>query len=200
MNTGIIQSSNMDYYTFRQNAADMNNKAQSSNAFGNVLGNRMVSAAGNSKAPITLHYQNDAEEGEECIGAWASVQTGMTTSVYKPADFSEDNPFYRVKIWKPDGSTEERMVDVMQFNPKSADSFDHYAFACYLEKEEGTPVWSTSLDNYAKTADDLYQKRDWIQAYKDRAQELFDVGYYEVGMNFKKMYERLMEQFMKIAI
>ena len=107
MNTGIIQSSNMDYYTFRQNAADMNNKAQSSNAFGNVLGNRMVSAAGNSKAPITLHYQNDAEEGEECIGAWASVQTGMTTSVYKPADFSEDNPFYRVKIWKPDGSTDE---------------------------------------------------------------------------------------------
>ena len=199
MNTGIIQSNNIDY-TFRQNTVNTRNKAQPSSGFSNVMGNRATGITGTSKAPITLHYQNDAEEGEECIGAWASVQTGMTTSVYKPADFSEDNPYYRVKIWKPDGSTEERMVDVMQFNPKSADSFDQYAFACYLEKEEGMPVWSTSLDSYAKTADDLYQKRDWMQAYKDRAQELFDVGYYEVGMHFKKMYERLMEQFTKISM
>lgn len=198
MNTGIIQSNNIDY-TFRQNVNNTH-KSQASNGFGSVMGNHTVNAAGNSKAPITLHYQNDAEEGEECIGAWASVQTGVTTSVYKPEDFSEDNPYYRVKIWKPDGSIEERMVDVMQFNPKSADSFDHYVFACYLEKEEGMPIYSTSLDSYAQTADALYQKRDWMQAYKDRAQELFDVGYYEVGMHFKQMYERLMEQYMKINI
>ena len=199
MNTGIVQT-NDNWIAYRQNTVNAGNKGQVSGDFRGVMGNSATKAVGTAKAPITLHYQNDAEEGEECIGAWASVQTSMTTSVYKPADFSEDNPYYRVKIWKPDGSTEERMVDVMQFNPKSADSFDHYAFACYLEKEEGMPIYSTSLDSYAKTAADLYQKRDWMQAYKDRAQELFDVGYYEVGMHFKQMYERLMEQFMKIGI
>lgn len=89
------------------------------------------------------------------------------------------------------------MVDVLNFNPKSADSFEQYAFACYLEKEEGMPIETSVLAEGAKTGDDLYQKRDWVQAYKDRMQQYYNVGYHEGYMRFKKMYERLMEQFMK---
>ena len=151
-----------------------------------------------SKTAIVLHGKNDADAGEESVGSWASIQTGVSTSVYKPTDFSEENPYYHIKIWKPDGTMEERQVDVINFNPKSADSFDHYAYTCYLEKEEGVPLLTFALENGEKAENDLYQKHDWLQVYRDRMQQQFDVGYYEGYMRFKKMYERLMEQFLRV--
>lgn len=170
-----------------------------SDSFGGTLSSAGIQNQTGAAKGIVLHGKNDADVGEEAVGSWASVQTGFSTSVYKPDDFSEDNPYYHVKIWKPDGTMEERMVDVVNFNPKSADSFDHYAFACYLEKEEGMSVQTSVLTEAAKTGDDLYQKRDWIQAYKERMQQQYDVGYHEGYMRFKKMYERLMEQFREIS-
>ena len=175
------------------------NNSQSDN-FGNTLSSAAVQNQAGATKGIVLHGKNDADGGEEFAGSWADVQTGVSTSVYKPDDFSEDNPYYHVKIWKPDGTMEERMVDVINFNPKFADSFDHYAFTCYLEKEEGMSVQTSVLAQAAKTGDDLYQKRDWVQAYKDMMQQQYDVGYHEGYMRFKKMYERLMEQFMKVEL
>lgn len=127
-----------------------------SDSFGNTLSSTAVQSQTGATKGIVLHGKNDADAGEETVGSWASVQTGFSTSVYKPDDFSEDNPYYHVKIWKPDGTMEERTVDVINFNPKSADSFDHYAFACYLEKKEEMSVQTSVLTEAAKTGDDLY--------------------------------------------
>ena len=93
---------------------------------------------------------------------------------------------------------EERQVDVISFNPKSADSFDHYVYTCYLEKEGGCPTADLCIGKRGKTENDLYQKHDWLQVYRGRMQQQFDVGYYEGHMRFKKMYERLMEQFLRV--
>lgn len=164
--------------TIPQNTNSMVNN-RDADSFAKTLANKEVHSQNEVTKGIVLHWKNEADAGETAVGSWASVQTGFSTSVYKPDDFSEDNPYYHVKIWKPDGTMEERMVDVVNFNPKSADNFDQYAFSCYLDKEEGMPVWSSFLDRHAKTGDDLYRERDWTQAYKDRAQELFDAGYYE---------------------
>ncbi len=170
-----------------------------SDSFGGTLSIAGIQNQTGAAKGIVLHGKNDADAGEETVGSWASVQTGFSTSVYKPDDFSEDNPYYHVKIWKPDGTMEERMVDVINFNPKSADSFDHYAFACYLEKEERMPIETSALAGVSKIGDDLYQKRDWVQVYKDMMQQQYDVGYHEGYMRFKKLYERLMEQFREIS-
>ena len=171
-----------------------------SDSFGGTLSSAGIQNQTGAAKGIVLHGKNDADAGEEAVGSWASVQTGFSTSVYKPDDFSEENPYYHVKIWKPDGTIEERMVDVINFNPKSADSFDHYAFACYLEKEERMPIETSALAGGSKIGDDLYQKRDWVQVYKDMMQQQYDVGWHEGYMRFKKLYERLMEQFTKIGI
>lgn len=173
-------------------------KAKGYENFGSTLSNTAVYNSSGIKTAIVLHGKNDADQGEESVGSWASVQSGVSTSVYKPNNFSEDNPYYHIKIWKPDGTMEERMVDVINYNPREADSFDHYAYACYIDKEEGMPVETFALGEGVKTENDLYQKRDWVQAYKNRMQQQYDVGYLEGYMRFKKMYERLLEQFLKI--
>ena len=198
MNMGTVQmiNDNRKYYDQRTYAG---NRANTSSDFNNSLENRVAGSVGKATT-LTLHTNNDADDGEKFVGAWTSAQTGTSASVYKPDDFSEENPYYHVKIWKQDGTVEERMVDVLNYNPKSADSFEQYAFACYLDKEEGIPVVNYFLSETESSEADLYQPRDWVKAYKNRMQQQYDVGYHEGYMRYKKMYERLMEQFMKIGI
>ncbi len=195
---GVTQSGILEQPVYAGNKMHRGKGVGTDNSNNSMTKSGVGRISGSDK-PIVLHANKDAREGEECVGAWASVQTGISTSVYKPADFSEDNPYYRVKIWKDDGEVEERMVDVKNFNPESADNFEQYAFACYLEKEEGMPVITFALGEGVDTPDQLYEKRDWIQAYKDRMQQQYDVKYYEGYFRYKKVYERLMEQMLEIT-
>ncbi|MBQ8665595.1 MAG: hypothetical protein IJ526_01870 [Lachnospiraceae bacterium] len=188
------------YQIRNEGTGSVTSRSSSIGNFGSTFVNAATKSKTGASAGIVLHGKNDANAGETAVGSWASVQTGVSTSVYKPDDFSDDNPYYHMKIWKPDGTMEERMVDVLNFNPKSEDSFDQYAFECYLDKEEGVPVWSHSMTELVDKEDDLYQKRDWIQAYKAKAQQLYDVKYYDGYMRYKMMYERLMEQIAKVGI
>ena len=148
-----------------------------------------------AKTGIVLHGKNDADAGEEAIGSWANALTGVSTSVYKPEDFSEENPYYHVKIWKPDETMEEKLVDVMNFDPQSADSFEHYAFSCYLEKTEDLPI-STSflMERSSDTAEAMFEKQDWIKACWDKMQQYLDVGFMEGYLKLKTRYERMLEQ------
>ncbi len=175
----------------------------SSAAFDDTLKKVTSNTCESNTAILTLHGKNDGEEGDEFVGSWVSVQAGVTTSVYKPEDFSDENPYYRVKIWKPNGDMEERLVDVAHFNPQSADSFEHYAFACYLEKEEGQSV-TNALGvlggNIEKSIDELSYKRDWSAAYKSRMQELYDAQCYDGYFRYKAMYERLLKQLQQVDL
>ena len=55
-------------------------------------------------------------EGYTVVGAWGDAQTGTSTTVYKPADFDESNPVYRVKIWDSYGNVTERDVNLNEVN------------------------------------------------------------------------------------
>ena len=66
-----------------------------------------------------------------------------------------------------------------------------------FRKGRGCPTADLCIGKREKTENDLYQKHDWLQVNRDRMQQQFDVGYYEGYMRFKKMYERLMEQFLR---
>ncbi len=198
MSIGAIAYNYNNTFKPLSNNSRVNNSR--SDSFGSTLSNTAIQNQTGATKGIVLHGKNDADVGEETVGSWASIRTGVSTSVYKPDDFSEENPYYHVKIWKQDGTVEERMVDVLNYNPKSADSFEQYAFACYLDKEEGIPVVNYFLSETESSEADLYQPRDWVKAYKNRMQQQYDVGYHEGYMRYKKMYERLMEQFMKIGI
>ena len=132
-----IGSVSVDYKRIPQSVSSSKTDAWVNGKFVGTLSNIQSTNQATSDTVIVLHGKNDADAGEESVGSWASFQTGVSTSVYKPTDFSKENPYYHIKIWKPDGTMEERQVDVIIFNPKSADSFDHYTYTCYLEKEEG---------------------------------------------------------------
>lgn len=166
-----------------------------------VFANAALQNADRTTTGIVLHGKNDSDAGEESVGSWANIQTGVSTSVYKPNDFSEDNPYYHVKIWKPDGTMEERMVDVINFNPKSADSFEHYAYSCYLDKTEGLPVFTSFLlERSTDTVSSMFIKQDWLKAYKDKMQQQLDVHYMDGYLMFKKRYERMLKQYERIMI
>ena len=60
-----------------------------------------------SSGNIVIHgiFGETDSEGYTVVGAWGDAQTGTSTTVYKPADFDESNPVYRVSssmgfIWK----------------------------------------------------------------------------------------------------
>ena len=90
---------------------------------------------------------------------------------------------------------EEKLVDVMNFDPQSADSFEHYAFSCYLEKTEDLPI-STSflMERSSDTAEAMFEKQDWIKACWDKMQQYLDVGFMEGYLKLKTRYERMLEQ------
>lgn len=164
--------------------------------FSNQLNNTV-----NRTPSLTLYGSVDGETGDTVIGAWVNAQSGISTTVYKPQDFDENNPVYRVKIWDADGNLmEERMVNASEIDPRRSDSFDMYAYACHLSDSGEYPdamlrfmmthaQYEGSQTNF--TGENMFDKLDWLSILKDIMEMQYKLGNLEGYMNYKSFLDVL---------
>ena len=107
-------------YTNIKNKADM--------AGAGFVGS-MGKTAATQNPSFALHISNEADG--KSIGSSADRNGSVT--VYKPKDFDPSHPVYHVKAWDAEGNvTAERMVDVAEVDPNSADYLDMFAYSSHL--------------------------------------------------------------------
>lgn len=156
-----------------------------------------VQAEGNSPA-MTLHNETD-ETGAKAVSAWADLESGTSTTVYKPQDFDPANPVYRVKTWDSSGRVTERMVDISKVNPRSADTIEMFAYAAHLQEsgdfqgalQKFMAAKSQSRQN-GSGQDDFSQKINWVEVVREITQSQYDIGNLQGYLEWK-MFQRVLE-------
>ena len=116
-------------------------------------------------------------EGYTVVGAQGDARTGTSTTAYNPTDFDQSNPVYRVKIWDSQGNITERDVNLNEVDVSNCDSFDFYAYSCYLIN---TGKYPSAMQNFMMTYthygaeesfgknsySDMFTKVDWTSVIK----------------------------------
>ncbi len=162
-----------------------------------------VQGAGGGSIPALHVFDN--EEGDTTIGAWADPQAGTSVSVYQTADFDAENPVYKVKIWDKDGNVEERMVNLAEFDPQTADTVEMYAYSCYLSKSGKYPNADMEfmmmhamakgnglIEEGAKEA--LFDQKNWLKILSDIVRMQYDVGDMQGYLRYKGFLDFLSEK------
>lgn len=194
MNVGKIGATAYNAWASRVNET----KKQGNGNFSNVIGNR--GAATN----LVLHGrkgETDAE-GKTVVSAWGNAITGTSTTVYKPKDFDENDPVYRVKIWDADGNVTEREVHLKEVDPANSDSFEMYAYSCYLSESGKHPNAMTDFisshayyrgeEGYGANSDgDMSQKVNWFEVIKGLMDMQYQLNNLEGYLRFKGFYDAL---------
>lgn len=159
-----------------------------------------MTKASHSPNTIMLHGSVDCD-GNKVIGALGDAVSGVSTTVYKPADFDDENPAYLMRIWDDNNNLiEERTVDISELNLNNCDSFDMYAYACHLSDSGERPDAITKFvmmdaqsrlhsDDY--NISDMYEKHDWISVLADLIKMQKDLGNYHGYLEYKNFYDYL---------
>lgn len=181
------------------------NPYSTSSIKGNTSGGNFSEKVGNASTyhtpSLTLYGSVDGETGDKVIGAWANARSGISSTVYKPQDFDETNPVYRVKIWDAEGNLmEERMVNISEIDPGRSDSFDMYAYACYLsdsgEYPDAMGRFMMSHAHYEGsqkdfTGENMFDKLDWLSIIKDIMEMQYKLGNLKGYMDYKSFLDVL---------
>ena len=149
--------------------------------------------AATQNASFALHISNEA--GEKAIGC-ATDRNGSVT-VYKPKDFDPSHPVYRVKAWDTEGNvTAERMVDVAEVDPNSADYLDMFAYSSHLADSGKCPdaqgAFIGANANYnADSGHSYFDKANWFGIIKDMMQMQYDAGNLAGYAKYKQFWDSL---------
>jgi len=141
-------------------------------------------------------------EGYTVVGAWGDAQTGTSTTVYKPADFDESNPVYRVKIWDSYGNVTERDVNLNEINVSNCDTFDFYAYSCYLSNSGKYPFAMQDFmmthahykgeEGFGKSSySDMLVKFDWTSVIKSLMSMQYRCGNIKGYWDYRNFYDFL---------
>ncbi len=196
MNVGNIGATT--YNAWIRRGEETATKGTSCQKFSEIVGNQVTDTN------LVLHGVSEEmkEQGYTSVGSWADVQTGNSTSVYKPADFDESNPVYLVKTWDAQGNVTEQMVDVSKVEPKNCDTVEIYAYTAHL-KESGKgsfedTVLKAAVAKAIKNAEqrsagswDFSEKVDWVKVVDDIMQSEYHYGDLKGYMEWKKFLEFL---------
>ncbi len=177
-------------------------KADRPKGFGNA-----VNEAANTQKGMVLHGvfgSIDEETGDKVIGAWADGRTGTSTTVFRPADFNEANPIYKVKIWDAQGNVTEREVNMNEVDVSKCDTFDMYAYSCYLSDTGQYPSatrdfmmthahYASEQEFGASTYKDMFSKVDWLSILSQVMQMQSRLGNWEGYLGYKGFYDFLAE-------
>lgn len=201
MNIGNIGATTYNTWTSRVNEA----KTKGNRRFGNVIENQ--GAATN----LVLHGASDEmkAQGYVSVGSWADVRTGISTSVYKPKDFDENNPVCLMKTWDAEGNVTEKEVDLNEVSSESSDVYEMYAYSCYLSDSgkypeaqrmfmRSMPV-STEVEQFGLNSfEDIYTKSvDWMKIIKGWMNMQYGSGNMQGYLEFKGFYDFLMDESVK---
>lgn len=196
MNVGNIGAAYTPW-TNRPNGA----RTQKDNSFKNAIENQ-----GASKNLVLHGFKGEKDaEGKTVVGAWVNAVTGTSTTVYKPADFDENAPVYQVKIWDAEGNVTEKEVYLNEVDPASSDSFEMYAYACYLsdsgKHQDAMTDFMMSHAHYqgeegfgANSYEDMFSQVNWFDVIKslmDMQYQLKNLGGY---LKYKGFYDVLMDE------
>ena len=156
----------------------------------------MNKTAAAQNASFVLHISNETDG--EAIGS--STDGSSSVTVYKPKDFDPSHPVYKVKAWDAEGNvTAERMVDVTQVDPNSADYLDMFAYSSYLTASGKCPA-AQSAFMYASVnphgAGNVYgsytDSLDWISVLQHDMQQQYELGNLSFYAKYKQFWDFLM--------
>lgn len=144
--------------------------------FGDTVRN---AAANHTSNHLVLHgFKGEkTENGDTVVGAWGDAIAGASATVYKPQDFDENDPVYRIKIWDKNGNVTERTVNLNEVDPQHCDSFEMYAYTCYASDSGKYPSamedFMMSHAHYqgelggGTSYNGLCKPTDWLAVVKD---------------------------------
>ncbi len=157
-----------------------------------------------SSGNLVIHgiFGETDSEGYTVVGAWGDAQTGTSTTVYKPADFDESNPVYRVKIWDSYGNVTERDVNLNEVNVSNCDTFDFYAYSCYLSNSGKYPSAMQDFmmthahykgeEGFGKSSySDMFVKFDWTSVIKSLMSMQYRCGNIKGYWDYRNFYDFL---------
>ena len=153
----------------------------------------MGKTAATQNASFVLHISDEADG--EAIGS--STDRRGSVTVYKPKDFDPSHPVYKVKAWDVKGSvTAERMVDVAEVDPISADYLDMFAYSSHLADSGKCPdaqgAFIGANANYnADSGYSYFDKANWFGMVKDMMQMQYDVGNLAGYAKYKQFWDSL---------
>ena len=164
--------------------------------------NTMCTVESSGKS-IQIHglYGSVDENGSQVVGGWGDAIAGTSTTVYKPANFNPAEPVYTMKIWDSNNNLiEERSVNLDEVDINNCDTFDMYAYSCYLsnsgkypdamDKYFMMPAQKNGFDtNYDLS--NMYEKQDWISVLKDFMDMQYKLGNHYGYMDYKKFHDFL---------
>jgi hypothetical protein len=180
------------YQTMGYGTGKTTKKTNSNNFAGQLNGTSTAKIS----SEITLHWF-DNEEGDKPVGAVGTPNGGSMTA-YKPKDFDESNPVYKVKIWDEAGNVTERTVDISQVDPTSCDEIDMFAYSSYLtDSGKCSNAQSAFMGARAdyNSSNDYYNgspdKTNWLDVVKQIMQMQYDAGNLEGYLDYKKFWDYL---------
>lgn len=141
------------------------------------------------------------QEGDTVVGAWTDASANTSVTVYRPENFDEKNPVYKMKIWDSEGNVTERSVNLKEVNPWNSDSFDMYAYSCYAgESGKYASAVQNYMGTYAHYADGLMggssyysmmQPTNWLNAVSSVMNMQYGLGNMSGYMGYKGFYDLL---------
>lgn len=164
-----------------------------------LFGRQVQEACGRNQS-LTLHIGDDGEGGR-AIGAWGNVATDTSVTVYKPRDFDEEHPVYRVKIWDRAGNVTEQMIDISEVDPADCNEIEMYAYTCHLSDSGAYPdammnfMMGTAEHNSGNhCAADLFVRTNWLSVIQDSMEMQKRLGNYNGYLQYKWFLEFLSEK------
>lgn len=195
MNIGNIGATAHNTWTRSTDKA----KTNGNTSFENVIENQ--GAATN----LVLHGipEELKAQGYRQVGSWADARTGISTAVYKPRNFDENNPVYLVKTWDAEGKVTEKEINLNEVNPESADVYEMYAYSCYLSDSGKYPkamakfmmsnahnsMVEGSGGNAGENGD---VKLNWFEIIRGIMEEQYQLGNMQGYLEYKEFYDVLM--------
>lgn len=157
-----------------------------------------------SSGNLVLHsiFGETDSEGYTVVGAWGDARTNTSTTVYKPANFDENNPVYRVKIWDSQGNVTERDVNLNDVNVSNCDTFDFYAYSCYLSNSGKYPTAMQDFmmthahyegeEGFGKSSyGDMFANVDWTSVIKSLMNMQYRCGNIKGYWDYRNFYDNL---------
>lgn len=178
-----------------------NNVKKSGNvtgSFDDVLGGTTMTCSSTPELVLHMSKEGDAEKS---IGCFADAISGKSVTVYKPADFDENNPVYHVKIWDTYGNVTERMVDISKLDVNNCDDYDMYAYSCHLSDSGECPNAMTRFmmahaHHQGEQIDhggtyDPDTEKNWMDILRNIMKQQYDLGNLSGYLEYKKFWEFL---------
>lgn len=184
-------------YSYQGINESKTNKAENWD-FKNAIGGKGISTISSSEG-LTLHYDKTPTDGSRCLSSWVDARSGVNTVIYKPADFDESDPEYRVEVWDKDGNKTEQMVKISEVDPSNATTAEMHAYSAYLSD---SGKCKNAVDSFLMCRSQIYDKNpsydglgsaNFMELARDMMQMQYTIGNTQGYLRFKAFFDALSE-------